>query len=268
MAVRSLALRPGDLHRRARLTDLCTAEWIKFWSLRSTPIALVLGVALSLYLAGHNSVDGVLPLGGSRGPTNPERAAFDGFSWLPAMIGAGLVGAQATVGEYTTGLIRTTFAAVPDRRRIGAAKITVIAAITGTAALVIGAGGLTLAVVIIHGPNPVGAQPVRAIWSSFLLLPVCALAGMAIGTLLRHPAGSAAVVCSLFGFAPVMLRPDGNPWATGAANAMPYYAWGRLTAAGSGATGTMTVAVAWTTLAAWAIAAIVITILALDRRDV
>jgi len=265
MSVQPLAPRLRGPRKRARPADLCAAEWIKFWSLRSTPIALVLLVSLALYLAANNSRHGVLPMAGSSGPLNPQRAAFDGFSWLPAMIGAGLIGAQAMVGEYSTGLIRTTLAAVPDRRRISVAKAAVVTAVTGGAALVIGAGGLALAVAIIHAPSPVDAHPMRAIWSSILLLPTCALAGMAFGTLVRHAAGSATVVCALFGFIPIMLRPTGNRWATDAANAMPYYAWGRLTGAG---TGTMTVAVAWATLAAWAAASIVITILALDRRDV
>ena len=268
MTVRSLAPRLRGQRKRARQADLCAAEWIKFWSLRSTPIALVLGVALSLYLVGNNCRHGVPGPAGAGGRLSPERAAFDGFSWLPAMIGAGLLGAQSTVGEYTSGLIRTTLAAVPDRRGVGTAKIVVVAAIAAAAALVIAAGGLALGFAILHGPGPAGARPVRAIWSSVLLLPVCALVGMAFGTLLRHAAGSAIAVCALFGFVTPMLRPDDNRWATDAANAMPYYAWGRLTAAGGSATGTMTVTVAWATLAAWAAVSIVITILALDRRDV
>jgi hypothetical protein len=251
-----------------RLADVCAAEWIKFWSLRSVPIAVAVAAALSLYLAARNSSNGVLPLAGSKGPLTAQQAAFDGFSWLPAMIGSGLIGAQCVVSEYTTGLIRTTLAAVPGRRRVGIAKVIVVAAITGASALLIGAGGLALAVAIIREPGSAGAHPVRAICSSVLLLPVCALAGMAIGTLLRHAAASGTVVCALFGFMPIMLRPDGNRWATDAANALPYYAWGRLTEVGAGARGTMTVAVAWATLAAWAIASIIVAVLVLDRRDV
>lgn len=252
----------------ARAADLCACEWIKFWSLRSTPIALALLAAFSLYLAADNSGHGVAGLGGNSGPLNAQRAAFDGPSWLLAMIGAALIAAQCIVGEHASGLIRTTLAAVPDRRRVAAAKMIVVAAIAGAWALLVAAGGLALAVSAIHQPSPAGAQPVRAIWSSVLLLAVCALAGMAIGALLRHAAACGTVVCALLGFMPIMLRPDGNRWATDAANALPYYAWGRLTAAGGGASGTMTVTVAWVTLAAWAAVSIVITILALDRRDV
>jgi hypothetical protein len=91
---------------------------------------------------------------------------------------------------------------------------------------------------------------------------------MAFGTLLRHAAATGFAVCTVLGFGPLLLRPDGNRWATGLANAMPYYSWGRLTGAGADFTGTMTVPVAWTTLAAWAAVSILVTIVALDRRDV
>jgi ABC-2 type transport system permease protein len=259
-------LRSARIHARA--ADVCAAEWIKFWSLRSTPVALALGVALALCLAAVNSRHGVVPQAGSGGTLTPEQAAFDGFCWLPAMLGAGLIGAQATVGEYASGLIRTTLAAVPDRRRVALAKIAVVAGITGACALVIAAGGLAIALAVVHRPSPGGAQPVRAIWSSVLLLPVCALTGMAFGTLLRHAAGAGVAVGALFGFLPIMLRPDSNRWATDAANALPYYSWGRLTAAGAGADGTMSPTTAWATLAAWAVASIVVTVFVLDRRDV
>lgn len=268
MAALSPAPRTRTAGARARQADLCAAEWIKFWSLRSAPIALTLGVALSLYLAGDNSSRGVAPLAGAGGPLDPELAAFDGYSWLPAMLGAGLLGAQGMAGEYASGLIRTTLAAVPGRRRVAAAKVIVVATVTAVAALFIAAGGLALASALAGEPDPAGAHPARAIWSSVLLLPVCALVGMALGTVLRHAAASGIAVCAVLGFMPILLRPADNRWATDAANALPYYAWGRLTAAEARASGTMTVTVAWITLAAWAAAAIAVIVLVFDRRDV
>ena len=77
------------------MTDLYGAEWIKLWSLRSTPIGLGLAVALTLYLAGSNSMHGTLLPSGSTGPVDPIRAAFDGPSWVLPMIGAGMIGAQS-----------------------------------------------------------------------------------------------------------------------------------------------------------------------------
>ncbi|MGH3248715.1 MAG: hypothetical protein ACRDOI_21275, partial [Trebonia sp.] len=78
----------GSPGGRARLADLCTAEWIKLWSLRSTPIALSLGVALALYL-GAGSVHGAVPGAPHAGPADHGHAAFDTSSWLLVMIGSG-----------------------------------------------------------------------------------------------------------------------------------------------------------------------------------
>lgn len=263
MAARRVPVRTGDL---------VAAEWIKLWSVRSTPVACVLGVALSLYLAAFNASRGVPPVGGpagAGGPASPVRAAFDGYSWLPAMLGAGLVGAQSTSGEFVSGLMRTLLAAVPDRRRVAAAKLAVAAAVAAGAGVLIAAGGLALAASISTGAHsPAGSDPARAIAASAALTAVCALAGVALGTLLRHAATVGGAVCALLGFLPVLLRPDGNRWAADAANTLPYYAWGRLVAADPGAAGSMTVPVAWATLAAWAAAAAALTVLALDRRDV
>ncbi|MFD7156860.1 hypothetical protein ACFV9C_19830 [Kribbella sp. NPDC059898] len=253
--------------RSARGIDLLSAEWIKFWSLRSTPIGLVLGTALSMYLAIDNSRHGVLPLAGSHGPLTPEQAAFDGFSWLPAMLGAGLLGAQFVVGEYASGLIRTTFTAVPDRRRVGAAKIAVLSALTGAGALVIAACGLVIALNVVPHPDPAGTQPFHAVLASVLALPTCALVGMALGAVLRNAAGAGIGVCALLGFVPILVRPNSNHWLTDIANALPYYSWGRLTA-GAGAAGTMPVTTAWVTLAAWVAGSVVVIVVTLDRRDV
>lgn len=128
---------PGSPRGRARLADLCAAEWIKLWSLRSTPVALSLGVALALYLAGASSVHGAVP----GAPHAVPRTAFYGPSWLLVMIGGGIAGAQSIVGEHASGLIRVTLAAVPDRRRFALAKAVVVASVMAATALVLAGGG-------------------------------------------------------------------------------------------------------------------------------
>jgi hypothetical protein len=271
MAAESLSLqRAPFMRRRARFGDLYAAEWIKLWSLRSTPIMLGVGVTLALYLASRNSADGTMLPSGLKGPVDPNHAAFDGPSWVLAMIGAGMTGALALVGEHTSGLIRTTLLAVPGRRRVVVAKAAVVASVMAVAALAIAVGGLVLAFVLTpgdaRGRSLADAASLHAIGASVVLLPVCALTGMAFGALLRHAAATGFAVCTVLGFGPLLIRPGGNRWGTDVANAMPYYSWGRLTSAGGGSS--MTVGVACCTLAAWAVVSIVVTAVVLDRRDV
>ena len=231
---------------RARFRDLLAAEWIKLWSLRSTPTALVGVVALSLYL-GH---------------ADPRRVPFDGPVWLLPMLGAGALGAQSILGEHASGLIHTTLLAVPDRGRVVLAKTVVVATVAAALGLVIACGDLAVA----PGAG-VGSASVPPLAAGAGAAAVCALAGLALGALVRNLAATSFGVCVVLGFLPLFLRPDQNRWVTDAANALPYYAWGRLAGAGH-APATTTAPVAWGTLAAWATASILLALTALDRRDV
>lgn len=235
----------------ARLTGLCAAEWTKLWSLRSAPVSFGLSVAFGLYVVGYRS-----------GLPGGHDAAFDAALWSLLMIGAGLAGAQSLAGEYASGLIRTTLLAVPDRRRLALAKAIVVATVAAAVALILAVGGIGVAHFTAPARPGAGGGALRAIGASVLVLPVCALAGLALAAVVRHAAGTGFAVCALLGFGPLLLRPGGNRWATLLAEALPYYAWARLARAG-----TMTVGAAWSVLAAWAAASLLLTVVVLDRRD-
>ena len=252
----------AQARRRARFGDLYAAEWIKLWSLRSTPAVLGVSVTFTLYLVVRNGDQGL--------PIEPNHAAFDGPSWVLAMISAGMIGALSLVGEHTSGLIRTTFIAVPDRRRVAVAKAAVLSTVLAVAAVSTAVGGLILAFAREEGPGRAltDATSLRAVAASAVLLPVCALAGMAFGAVLRHAAATSFAVCTLLGFGPLLIRPGGNRVGTELANLMPYYAWGRLASGGRYSSGTMTATTACWTLAAWAALSIFTAAVLLDRRDV
>ena len=236
---------PPAQGRRIRVRSVLAAEWIKLWSLRSTLPALIGVVALSLYLA-H---------------ADPVRATFDGTVWLLPMLGAGALGAQSIVGEHASGLIRTTLVAVPDRGRVVLAKAAVVAVVAAVFGLVIAGGDLAVV------SSRVTDSAAASLAASAVVTLACALVGLALGTLIRNLAATSFGVCVVLGFLPLFLKPDRNRWATDVANALPYYAWGRLTGAGH-ASATTTASVAWGTLAAWAAASIVLTLTTLNRRDV
>lgn len=108
------------------------------------------------------------------------------------MLAAGSVGAISIVGEYATGLIRTTFAAVPARRAVVVAKVTVVTAVTGAVGVVSATTAFAVSAAVLSGwqADIAATSPdaVRGIAASALLVPVCALVGMGIGALVRHTA--------------------------------------------------------------------------------
>lgn len=239
-----LPTRPVFARRRARVTDLVAAEWLKLWSPWYIAAASAAVVVLSVVIAQHD----------------PNPVLFDGPAWLLPMLAAGLLGAHTVGTEHATGLMRSTLTAVPDRRRVVAAKATVVVGVTAALALV-------LAFADIVTPRPVTADAATPgqIAACVALGPVCALAGMAVAALVRHLATTAAGVCVVLGALPLFLPPKQNRWEHDVSNALPYYSWSRLASHDGG---TMTVPVAWGTLAAWAVAAFLITAVVLDRRDV
>src|SRR5580704_10162539 len=104
---------PVPLAVRAR--DVLTSEWTKLRSVRSTYWTLLVAVVLSHAPGKQTPVDPLLP-----GLISQEYA----------VLAVGVLGVLAFSTEYGTGLIRTTFAAVPRRRAVLAAKAAVIGALT------------------------------------------------------------------------------------------------------------------------------------------
>jgi len=176
------------------------AEWTKLRTVHST--YLMIGTAAVLTLAiGLSETGSVAAHWATTGPA--DRAGFDavgvsldGLTY--AQLAFGVLG--ALVAEYATGMIRTTFAAVPRRGVVFAAKAVVVGGVTlGCGeALAFGAfwsGQRQLAAA--HLDVALGAPGVlRAVTSAGLYIGVVGLVGLGVGALVRH---SAAGVATLFG---------------------------------------------------------------------
>jgi energy-coupling factor transporter ATP-binding protein EcfA2 len=211
-----------------------------------------------------------LILGLNRPTSGTAHGVFGGPVWMLAMIIAGAVGAMTVTGEHSTGLIRATFSAAPARRKVGAAKC----AVTTAAMTVIGgcSYGINETVLASHHISiPVsGTATARLLAATALIFPVCALAGMALGTVIRNTPATVVAVCVLFVFAPFAFKSASTRWAVDVANAMPFSFFARLTVAGQGRLvgGTESVPAAWTALALWLAASAIIVVAVMGWRDV
>jgi ABC-2 type transport system permease protein len=263
---------------RARMFDLFAAEWIKFRSLRSTTVTLAALLPLYLYLAyrgaqGSYQVWESMP-GRLRPAFDPAHGVFGGPAWMLAMIVAGAVGAMTVTGEHSTGLIRVTFTAVPARRRVAAAKCAVTAAALTVTGAVIAASSFAVNETVLSGDHvsiPVGGgATARLLAATTLIFPLCALAGMALGAVIRNTPATIVAVCVLFVFTPFIFKSASTWWAADAANAMPFSFFSRLTVAGHGhlVGATESVPAAWTALAVWLAASAIIVMSVMGRRDV
>ena len=276
-AENTMAPARGTPAGRARMADLVVAEWIKFRSLRSTTVTLAVLVAVYLYLAYRGAQDGYQVWQSMprqlRPAFDPVHGVFGGPTWMLAMIVAGAVGAMTVTGEHSTGLIRATFTAAPARRKVAAAKCAVTAATMTVPGAVIAAGSYAINEAVLAGYHisiPVsGADTARLILSTTLVTPLCALAGMALGAVIRNTPATIVAVCVLFVFTPFALKSASTRWAVDAANAMPFSFFSRLAVAGNAhlVGGVESLTAAWTALAVWLAASAVIVISVMGWRD-
>jgi hypothetical protein len=178
------------------------SEWIKLRSLRSTLFALLaavvctvgLGILISALRANDFKNHGFAP-----GPGfDPTLVSLRG-TYL-AQLPIGVLGVLMITGEYSTGMIRATLAAVPRRLPVLWAKALVFAVavfvIMGIASLLAFEGGQAMfSGAGIHvGLSSPGAA--RAVLGGALYMTVVGLLGVGLGFMIRNTAGA---VATLFG---------------------------------------------------------------------
>ncbi|MEV6103500.1 ABC transporter permease [Streptomyces sp. NPDC051940] len=273
----------------ARFRQLLAAEWIKLWSLRST--RWVLGACVLVVVGiNANSAKSNADRLAHQPELPPERPGFPDLpqflfdplhtafvepAWLILVIVATSVGAMAVFGEYASGLIRTTFAGVPDRTAVVAAKLTVMTVVMlAFGALVSGASfGLTQMLLRDHGGLSLGDPgALRAVTAAAAMAPVCTLVGMALGALVRNAAGTVVTSVALLLVVPGLFAGERYRWVKEIGNAMPLSAWQRLVMNPERMRDLgrypLTLTGAWTVFGAWAVCAAAVAVVAVRRRDV
>ncbi|WP_097983446.1 MULTISPECIES: ABC transporter permease subunit [unclassified Streptomyces] len=185
-------------------------EWIKFRSVRSTVWTTVATAVLPVLGAVFVATTGSLQsddtvLGGSLT-----------LSVVAQMLAA-VVGALVMTGEYSSGTIRTTFAARPRRSTVLAAKAALVAGVMYVLAL----ASCTLAYLVGDALLPEGryaqGEPLPALFGIAASFAVAALLGLAVGTLVRHSAGAVTTVIGLL-LLPSLFGPlfgDAERWIAG-----------------------------------------------------
>lgn len=196
------------------MTAALRAEWTKLRTVRSTGWTVVLILALtagfSLLLASGSS-------------STPPGAGGDNDIVRDSLVGVYLAqfavvafGVLAFTSEYATGLIHVTFAAIPRRGRVVAAK----ALLVGVMVLVAGLAATTTSFVAgqrvlrDNGYSPPGypewtlhdGPARRAVIGSALLLTAIALLGLGIGAIFRHSATAISTLLALL-FVPLLFAP-------------------------------------------------------------
>jgi ABC-2 type transport system permease protein len=174
------------------------AEWVKLRTVRSTGWTLlatfVLGAGLTILMCGLNADW----LASSKADESP--GSFITWGMMIAQICAVVLGALVVTSEYSTGMIRSTFAAVPTRGRVVAAKALLVSSVlfvVGTVTALVGYAGGNWFLDRAGIGMPLEGDVLRAMFGSGAFLAGIGLFTVAVGFILRHTAGTISAVLAL-----------------------------------------------------------------------
>jgi ABC-2 type transport system permease protein len=261
---------PAGPSLAARARDVLAFEWVKLRSIRSNRVTLLVAAIATIgstAIVAHTvgSTHAPLPGGGFTALT----VSFLGYAEY-AVIPVCVLAVLQFASEYTTGLIRTTFTAVPQRWTVLAAK----AAVTGGAALVAGevlafaCFFLTQALLSGRHHGVSLAQPgvPGAVLAGGFVLCACALTGIGLGAIVRHTPGAiAATLGVVYGLGALCLVLPA-PWKADAGRFTMPFAASQVVALHP-QPGLFSPAVSLLVIAAWPAAALLAAGLAVTRRD-
>jgi len=256
--------------RLVRARDVLAFEWTKLRSVRSSYLTLLIAAMATI---GSTAI--VAHAVGS-GPTAPQGGSFTALtaSFLGyaeyAVIPVSVLAVLQFTSEYTTGLISTTFCAVPRRWAVLAGK----AAATGGAALlageVLGFACFFLTQAMLSGRHR-GLSLTQpgvpgAVLAGGFLLCACALTALGLGAIIRHTPGAiAAALAVIYGLAALCLTLP-SPWKVGLGRfTMPFAAAQVL--ATHQQPGLLSPSLSMLVLIGWPAATLLAAALVITRRD-
>jgi ABC-2 type transport system permease protein len=175
------------------------AEWIKFWSVRSSRWSLAL---LFLLGAGLTTLICWAAAGDiAAGATGESPASFLTWGLLFSQLTALALGTLVVTSEYGTGMIRATVAAVPRRGSVVLAKAVVLSGVLFVAGLVTAVLGYLGGNLFLDAEG-VGVAlsddgMLRALLGNGLYLAGLGLFALGLGLLIRHTAAALTIGMAL-----------------------------------------------------------------------
>ncbi|MCD2442370.1 ABC transporter permease [Agromyces sp. SYSU K20354] len=209
---------------RLSFVGILRSEWIKLRSLRSTVwsylsvVVIMLGLALMLSLTianeGFNAPDAP---GGSAADQAGLFVQSSTFGVFLAQLVVAVLGVLVITGEYSTGMARSTFTAVPKRLPALAAKATVLFVVTYLVSLAAGIGAYFVSAAVFAGHDVSASltdpDVLMPILGASLYLSLLAVFALGVGTMVRSSAGGIGIVLALILVVPTILQLVPAEWA-------------------------------------------------------
>lgn len=271
------------VHARLSFFGVLKAEWIKLLSLRSTwwTLAITVVVMVLFGLLQASSIQFMMEdeqLAAIASNMHGAEVATSGYFF--AVVTVAVLGALMFTGEYSTGMIRSTLAAVPTRLPVMAAKAIAIVVVSVLTSAVGIAGAHVATIPMLNEYDLVPALDDETTWqiyggTAFFFVAV-ALFALGLGALLRSTAGAITAVLGIMILLPMVLSFFNQDWVQDIAAFLPLNAAGAfLSPSGAADAGTAAMdagidLTAWEgvgVVGAWAVLALILGSIVLRRRD-
>jgi ABC-2 type transport system permease protein len=207
--------------------EVVRSEWTKLRSVRSTYWTLLVAASATIGLSALicsiyvNRYDGLSAI--DKATFNPTSFSLNGGFF--AQLAIAVLGVLVVTSEYSTGMIRSSFAAVPQRRTVLAAK----AAVFGAVAITVGVVSCIIAYFL--GQSILSAKGIeshigdpgvlRSVVGAGVYLGVLGLLAMGLGALIRHSAGAIAAVFGLLFVLPGIVTALPSSWSNAIEKYLP-----------------------------------------------
>jgi len=258
----------GRVDGPVTLRGVIASEWLKFRSLRSTLLVLAAAIAAMVVFGGVIAFNTRNPAG-----LDPEDVVASGplqGYYLGQLLMAAL-GVLVVSGEYSSGMIRATFAAVPKRLPVLIAKAVVFTVVVGISMIAASVVAFLVAQAVLSGHRPTfslaDGSTLRVVVGTGVYLTLVGLIGSVLAWIVRSTPGALVATFAVVLVLPILLELVFRSWGTYIAAYLP-------TGAGQSFSTTLAAPHAlapWTGLAvmvAWVVLGMVAAAVALKRRDV
>jgi hypothetical protein len=252
---------------RVTVPRVIKSEWLKLWTLRSTWYTLgaaVLSMIVLDTILGLTTGEKWATL---QGADHTASGVMGGYQL--AQLLTGVLGALFVTGEYGTGMIRSTFAAVPKRIPVLSAKAAVfggVALVTMVVASFAGFFGAQAMLSSFHHSFTLSQSgALRVVAGTGVYLTLIGLLGLALGWILRSTAGAISTLVALILVVPALFAALGKS-VEGIAQYLPSKAGGSFITS-IHATGTLSPWTGLIVLCVWVATALGLAAYLLRRRD-
>jgi len=273
----TVAITPSTLsdNRHLRISSVFRSEWIKMRSVRSTMWTLVAMTVITVGIA-------VIATGSAAGHWSAmslaDRLAFDPTSesllgLVFAELVIGVLGVLVMSAEFSTGTIRSTLAAIPNRPLVLASKAAVFAVVALVVGEVLSFGAFLVGQALLRSPVPHASlsQPgvLRAVAGGGLMIAVLGLFALGLAAIIRHTAGAIAAFVGVLLVLPALLQALPTSLANRISEYLPLQISGTMTSVhhSIGQSPALSPWVGFAVVCAYAMAALVVGGVLMARRD-